>query len=303
MGMDLKGEVMEQDTRNIHALEVRIPIAQDFLKFITNVERYVGELPEYTNKKRLAFTNAVLKRLDEVKVPIGLKLYVTKFQNEIESARDAFQTGDIPFEDISFDSVKELKKITETLINALNTRITDLKENGVDLSYVRDETKAVEDTLQNVSKEMQRLARIKNKPYLVCKAPVVSVPHNAYFIMENLKRWFRISAIGGYPILHDQLVVGVNRSVTKQNSTETTLREVIKKLETRNGVKYIKIAAHGAFAAVAGRGIVWYWLMPEDSAELFRKCFRNYGAAGVVGTKTLGLQGIAIRDWGFADGS
>lgn len=303
MGMDLKGEVMEQDTRNIHALEVRVPIAQGFLKFVTNVERYVGELPEYTNKKRIAFTNAVLKRLDEVKVPIGLKLYVTKFQNEIESARDAFQTGDIPFEDISFDSVKELKKITETLIDSLNTRITDLKENGVDLSYVRDETKAVEETLQNVSKEMQRLARIKNKPYLVCKAPVVSVPHNAYFIMENLKRWFRISAIGGYPILHDQLVVGVNRSVTKQNSTETTLREVIKKLETRNGVKYIKIAAHGASAAVAGRGIVWYWLMPEDSAELFRKCFRNYGAAGVVGTKTLGLQGIAIRDWGFADGS
>ena len=121
--------------------------------------------------------------------------------------------------------------------------------------------------------------------------------------MENLKRWFRISAIGGYPILHDQLVVGVNRSVTKQSSTETTLREVIKKLETRKGVKYIKIAAHGASAAVAGRGIVWYWLMPEDSAELFRKCFRNYGAAGVVGTKTLGLQGIAVRDWGFADGS
>lgn len=303
MGMDLKGEVMEQDTRNIHALEVRVPIAQDFLKFVTNVERYVGELPEYTNKKRIAFTNAVLKRLDEVKVPIGLKLYVTKFQNEIESARDAFQTGDIPFEDISFDSVKELKKITETLIDSLNTRITDLKENGVDLSYVRDETKAVEDTLQNANKEMQRLARIKNKPYLVCKAPVIPVPHNAYFIMENLKRWFRISAIGGYPILHDQLVVGVNRSVTKQSSTETTLREVIKKLETRKGVKYIKIAAHGASAAVAGRGIVWYWLMPEDSAELFRKCFRNYGAAGVVGTKTLGLQGIAIRDWGFADGS
>lgn len=294
---------MEQDTRNLHALELRVPIAQDFLKFICNVERYVNELPKYSNKKRVAFTQAVLKRLTEIKTPIGLKTYVTEFQNEIESARDAFQTGDIPFEDISFNSVKELKKITETLIDSLNARITDLKENGVDLSYVRDETKAVEDTLQNANKEMQRLARIKNKPYLVCKAPVIPVPHNAYFIMENLKRWFRISAIGGYPILHDQLVVGVNRSVTKQSSTETTLREVIKKLETRKGVKYIKIAAHGASAAVAGRGIVWYWLMPEDSAELFRKCFRNYGAAGVVGTKTLGLQGIAVRDWGFADGS
>lgn len=294
---------MEQDTRNIHALEVRIPIAKDFLKFICNVERYVNELPGYTNKKRVAFTNAVLKRLNEVKVPIGLKVYVTKFQNEIESARDAFQVGDVALEDISFDSVQEVKKITQTLISSLNTRITDLKENGLDLSYVRDETNAVHDTLENASKEMQRLARIKNKPYLVCKAPVIPVPYNAYLIIESLRKSFRISAIGGYPILHDQLVVGVNRSVTKQNSTETTLKEVIKKLEARKGVKYVKIAAHGASAAVAGRGIIWYWLMSKEDAEKFRKCFRNYGAAGMVATKTLGLQGIAIRDWGFADGS
>ena len=294
---------MEQDTRNLHALELRVPIAQDFLKFICNVERYVNELPEYSNKKRVAFTQAVLKRLTEIKTPIGLKTYVTEFQNEIESARDAFTVGDIPLENISFDSLQKVKTITQTLIDSLNTRITDLKENGVDLSYVKDEANLVEATLKTANEEMQRLARIKDKPYLVCEAPVICVPHNAFFIIENAKKSFRVSIIGGYPILHDQLVVGVNRSVTKQNSTESTLKEVIKKLESKKGVKYIRIGAHGAPAAVSGRGIVWYWLMSEENAEKFRKCFRNYGAAGMVSTKTLGLQGIAIRDWGFADGS
>lgn len=303
MGMTLNGENMEQDTNKLHALELRVPVAQDFLKYVTNVEGYLKELPTWTNEKRYAFTCAVLKRLEEVKMPIGLKRHVTRFSNEFESARDAFKTGDVPLEEISFDSVREVKEVTQVLIDSLNTRIQDLKENGVDLSYVRDEARAVQTTLDTASQEMQRLARVKNKPYLVCRAPVMPVPHNAYFLIPQMQKSFRVSVICGYPILHDQLVVGINRSVVKQSSVEPTLREIVKKLEARKSVKYIQIVKHGVSSAIAGRGIVWFWLMPEDEADAFRKCFRNYGAAGMVGTKTLGLQGIAVRDWGFADGT
>lgn len=295
--------MMEQDTRKIHALEEKAHALQAFLNFLTNVDRYLGELPNYTVKKRLAFTQAVLQKLEERKIPIGLKSHVTNFQNEMQSARDAFQAGDVPLEEISFSSFEKLKDFTQRLFDTLKIKIEDLRKNGVDMSQVKDEINLTANTLKETSKEMIRLARIKNKPYLVCEAPIIPIPSNSYFIFENLGKNFRISRIQDYPILHEQLVVGINRGVTKLSSAEPTLREVIKKLESRKKTKFIQIASQGASSQIAGRGIVWYWLMPEEKAELFRKCFRNYGGVGTVGTKALGLQGIAIRSWGFADGS
>lgn len=296
--------MMEQEstpTSRLHTLETRLPTVEAFQTFLCNVDRYIQELPTYTNKKRIALMDAILNRINSVQIPIGLKTFADNFVNEVVSAKDGFE-NEIDIEEVDFEAFDRLKDMNSKLLNSIKMRIEDLKKNGDLKLHAHTEEKQVVDVLSKAKDELKRLKRATNKPWMICRAPVIPIPANAYFVLEKLHENFRTSVLCGCPILHDQLVIGINRGLSNLSNCEPLLNKLIAKLEARKKVKFIRPIRHGVSSESSGQGIVWYWVMPEDEADRFRGCFRSYGRGG-TGSKTLNLQGIALKDWGLADGS
>ena len=293
---------MDEGKKQLHKLETRLPQTQEFLTFLERVEGYIRQLDTYTPKKRVRFADAVLKKLESIKIPFGLKTPFIKFQNEMESARDAFLLGDVHISKISFEHFLSLKESTHNLIFKLNERIAEIKDQTSDINYLKEQEEVLRISLAHANAEMQKLRRIRNRPYLIARAPVMPIPGSAYFVFDKLKTYFRVSIICGYPILHDQLVVGINQNIV--HSVESTLNELIRTLESRKPVKYLRVVKNGVASKLSGKGVIWFWLMSEDDANRLRSCLRSYGTAKSSLTKeNMARQNISIRSWGFADGS
>lgn len=245
---------------------------------------------DYSHKKYLRLINAILNKLSQSKIPTGFKKSVTLIENEMYSIIDGINCG-IERSQLNPESFNKV-------IDLIDARLLDLKKftdacGDSNEVYKVEQQKHFEDTLKRTSQELQVLKAIGNKPYAILKAPVIAVPDNAFINFEFVSKNFKCTELGGYVVLHDQLVIGVNTKETKQKP-EAVLIQCIKNLERKTGNHYIVLLNRGITNHKVGSHALWYWIMECHDAENFRLSFTNLKRKSIIKT-------IAIRDWGFAN--
>ena len=235
---------------------------------------------------RTTAARKLLSKLDEVKAPVGFSNQFRQVRNEMVSFTEECSLR-------GKSSVSPVKGTRELLLSLKDeyakskASLASVKETVLSAEdrYLEDLQKRAAEIIRRTSKEKKKLESLKDKEYSIARIPVVPV-YQGYVSTERAARaGLKIESLGGYPLIHDQLVIGVSRAAladVKKGKTKALdfVKELIPILETAMGKKLYLVSDKGEPAL----GGVWYWV--ADSRTL-RSLQDN-----VIGkTKMLG--------WGF----
>ncbi|QRE00121.1 hypothetical protein [Burkholderia phage BCSR5] len=137
-----------------------------------------------------------------------------------------------------------------------------------------------------------KLPVVKEGGFAVSRAPVI--PSMA-LVPDRLKaKGFKVDNAGGYPIIHDQLVIGISRTYVSGPSDKLKSKnsspsfagadKIRKKLQKQLNTKLRFVSERAGMGA--GANAAWFWVMPD--VELDRLASVSPGKA------------VKIPSWGFA---
>lgn len=283
------------------ALELRSVKLRKLVAQSNKVILTLGDLYAGTKAAKLKSLTAALKTVEgmrELKVT-GARKHLDNCQNELVSLREGVFTGaKLKKADYELTACVAAKNQFAEMIGTTASRITKLKAENAGVSIT------AEDESQNVIirnlKESSKLPDISKKLFTVARAPVVVVTSTTGFVRKGqpsmfvdrnklANSGFKVEAIDGYAILHDQLVVGINPALIptgakgkKEFNTQHAFAEVLSNLKRTTKKNYSAVIS----ASHTYKGGVWFWVMTEAELNLFSKAFPG-------GHPTL-------NEWGFA---
>lgn len=175
-----------------------------------------------------------------------------------------------------------------------------------------DEKRSLTDVLNRsaetlLSFEKNRAAireRIKESGVVVTSAPVLALAAPDLDV-EKLKRvGFKAKSLEGYPVLQEQMVVGISVDVVLKRIPGRKMEEdgtpsKPSTPEQRNEIKdefletvFARFKARKLIQLgkeVSYEGTSWYWLVPADHVKLFKSCT----------TSPHTVTSLSVKSWGF----
>lgn len=259
---------------------------------------YLAEKPKQL--RALTTAQARLTELRALKVN-GTARLLDSCANEITSLKEGLFTGAV--------SARNKKELVLTTCSAMLANVSELikkaEQTRLLLASQDDEGNSVlaeeaeDEQLMNVIKRSSKLKDTlpklqKGKLYTVGRAPVVVVTDPggvqrrnkaASFVNIALleRSGFKVDNLDGYAILHNQMVIGVDKeNLPKGVTTRDVAAAVAKKMSG---------AAKKTFSFIMPksyeyRRLAWFWLMPEVELNQFAKAFPGGR--------------VKLNEWGFA---
>jgi len=203
------------DSENMKAkTEARVSELNTLITKIRKVEAYLAELyvlPRPRQLKRLAAAAGGLKELHATKLPVGAKKHIEACINEVTSLREGVYASNSRLDKqtlaltASVNARTELEAMVESAQHRLERVVAD---SSSELDMEEFYRKAA-DVIKKNAAESTKVAPIKDKPFLLARVPVV--PTDGSISAEKLPQLgFKSESLSGYPVIHNQLVLGIN---------------------------------------------------------------------------------------------
>jgi hypothetical protein len=270
--------IAKLETRAVKLKELKVKLDK------TNVslsKLYVVERDQQL--KKLSANLKKIKAILEEGAPIGVSKHLKACLNELTSLREGVYTGaELDEEGATVLTVAEAVTHVTQLIASNKKTIARTKAEMVgasvedDESYYADVTKVLAATQQ----QSQNLDGLKTRPFVVARAPVIPMAKSGLNPTKLQQQGFKTDNMAGYPVMHNQLVLGINKSMLELKDKEKSksiksdrvfaealkVKAVIEK-QTKQKLFFVDEKPHGA------SGGSWFWLMPEREINAFAKAF------------------------------
>jgi hypothetical protein len=291
-------EILAKAERRVASLkELKAQLADALVKVST---LYVASKPKQL--QRLTAALNTVTTIANSKPPVGVKNHLRAAQNELTSLREGVYIGAATSKKaLSLISCTEALAHVDSLIFLAESRFTSLKAAaGPDDQLWTEE---IENVIRQTSEDSKALQSLKNKDWVISRVPVIVVAKasnkaaTGYLSVDALKRvGLKVSSLGGYPVLHNQLVIGINprvfgmsaedkkkgKSIPREDwfKVADEVRKLIQK-QTKQKLQFVDEKAYGA------AGGAWFWVMPDREVDLFASAFpgkavklQNWGLGG-----------------------
>jgi hypothetical protein len=234
--------------------------------------------------KKLTSSLKKVKGIIDNKPPLGVQKHLRACVNELTSLREGVYTGAaVDKKTLSILACTKAVAHVETLITSNTKALKRLKagaEGAAEISAADEEQMYgdIAKVLQQTQKESKNINDLKERQFVVTRVPIIplsKLPLNP----EKLKaQGFKAEGLGGYPVMHNQLVLGINKSmlevrdISKAIKPETIL-EAAKKVKTlieKQTKQKLYFVDEKPYGAIGG---AWFWLMNERELSAFAKAF------------------------------
>jgi hypothetical protein len=244
---------MEQRVSNLdHVLQI--------LKLHVSSLKQIPVLARHKQLRALVTViDAVDSLTDEAKVQ-GVATPLRRVRNELVSVREAVYT-EVGLSDDTFrfkmyhealSTIEELKRTTQDRLH---------KKDQAD---PRDLSHAEEDVLRQASRFQLKFPKAGS--FIVTRAPII--PMLNVSAERLMQAGFKAESAGGYPIIHQQMVIGLSRDLLARESKKRPIDvadEVRRQVQKRihQPVKFVMERAG------TGRNIqgTWFWIMTDRELD------------------------------------
>jgi hypothetical protein len=236
---------------------------------------------------------------------LGIGTRFLHFQNAIQSHVELRASeGKRPSERSVNEMVLAVKRIADQSVELLEAHAKKMKVTSAEDDEEEDKpadttwTGLPEFELRKFNEKREDILRALHRHgYLLTKAPVALVTHPA-IQLEKAKKFFNIEALDGYPILHDQVVIGLDGSYIKTfmakraeskefNKVQDVFNHFADLVKEKYASKNYTVVGRSALWPRTGvQKVSWLWLMPQRDFNLLRSC--SFGS------------GLVIKNWGLA---
>lgn len=241
-----------------------------------------------------SITAGLVKSCKDVK----LKRRLSVFHNRTSSLSGGLRTLDYTTTDLvkyrakSLSSLRDIQESTTASKKKLGQLVSG--EEDIETAVDRQSSdgkmaalfKDYDMTMSRYSSHSSLIRSLHSKNFILSKAPIVPMS-NPPLIYDKLKDvGFEVGKIGGYAVLENQLVLGLNGAYLKLmredlRKTDKQTAEMLKsQIEQKSKRKYEMI-----FGLTKGVGN-WYWLLSESDLNRLNKT--SFGGH------------VNITNWGFA---
>ena len=288
------------DDLKIVKRELKLNRLNAYANFVGKARTAINNIQKLDHAKQGRLLQAVLKKLNIIEVPVGYKKLNASLINETKGLIDGYNDGftdqlvQTQFSSV-YATVKQHAQDVQDQIKSIQAGIEDFE------SEADKETTRI---LKQTSKQAEKLSKATKKKWMVVRASVIPVPNNAYINVQKLQRTFDCDNMNGYACMHKQLCLAVNKKYLREEGIKDIkkyVNELVDYLSSQKGTQLIPIVTKGMISNITGINVNWYWLMTKHEAENFRQAFTNLNSSDIH--KSMGVKGIAVRDWGFANAS
>jgi deoxyinosine 3'endonuclease (endonuclease V) len=258
---------------------------------------YVAEKPDQLKRLTLARKKIVL--IANSKPPIGVAKALRACVNELTSLREGVFVGTATDKKtLAIVACTEAVQHIDLLIDKNAKRIAEAKSITSAGSADPVFQEEIEHVIKKNAADASKLESLKGKQFVICRVPVVAVAKTTLDFQTVKLKGFKAEDIGGYPVIHNQLVIGINKTMLGLKKSELSeeglsiksipadkwakaAMEVLSLVRKQTKVKYQLVDARPYGYA----GGAWFWAMSDKDLSLFASAFPG--------------KAISMRSWGF----
>lgn len=253
-------------------------------------------MPIKKQQSRIALVLAKVEALASSPLPIGAKKHLHMCVNELRSIRDSVKGAHTPA-DATTLKMLTTSKVKEELLAMAASAEARLERIVADSSSSSDLEKfyknAEEVIKKNSSKSMPLMMQMREKAFVIARAPVV--PADGGLSAEKAALiGLDVESLGGYPVFNNQLVIGISpkallgpkaaevkseRAGKELHAEADRLRKLMQKKQNAR-LQFVSDRAYMEF------GGAWFWLMSDRDIDRLAKVSPG--------------NHIKITRWGFA---
>lgn len=268
---------------NLHAslAEVTASVSQLYL-----IKTEQGRL-----KKLTTAINKTKALMVEAKGVTGMKTPLTQCMNELVSLREGVFTNAATDKKTlsvlaSIEATDQVDKLLVVAKSRLETLASETDDD--DSEYLQKVSRIIKEN----NKESQKLEPLKTKPFAIARVPVI--PIGGFISSAKLNSLgIKAEEMSGYPVIHNQLVLGLNAKLLVKDAAtlkgdklkaklNAELMHIKKLVEHKTNTK-LQLVSQRPFPYQGG---TWYWLMPERELNTMAKAFPG--------------KAVKVSSWGFA---
>lgn len=220
--------------------EARVAQLGTLIGKVTKVQAYLAELyvlPKPRQLKRLTAAQIALRELHKEKLPTGAKRHIEACLNEVTSLREGVYSSNTKLDKqtLALTASTKARSELESMVEAANHRLEKVIADSSSELDMEEFYKKAADVIKKNASESKKIDNIVDKPWLMTRVPVV--PTDGSLVAEKLPGLgFKSESLSGYPVLHNQLVLGINPKHLASHSDESVQRiaEINKKLKDAN---------------------------------------------------------------------
>lgn len=223
------------DSENMKArTEARVKDINELITKVRKVEAHLVVLPTLTRArqlKRLESAATKLKEMHATRLPVGTKKHVESVLNEVLSLQEGVYSSNSPLDKtvLALTASANARADLEAMVESSKHRLERVMADSSDDIDMETFYRNVRDVIQRSNTESTKLANLANKPFIFTRVPVVPIDavkaggKLSSISTEKLpKLGFKSDSLAGYPVIHNQLVLGINPAYHRQGNDEVT---------------------------------------------------------------------------------
>lgn len=235
-------------------------------KLVCDIKKTFALLPTASRNRKISVITNFVERLDAIDKPRGFIKFSKYLRNELLSLKDGIKNGCVSNSEMrltTLDSISICDNTESDNPNSENfdTLLKEINESSFDL-----------------------LEKSKIEPVVIAKTSII--PIASFNESRLLREKFNITKIQGCIVLHNQVVIGINKSLmekTKWHNKKgvyhfsSIIQEIVDSLSESTGSKHILICPK-PYSFKNAMNVNWYWVMPMHEANKLVSTFKSsYG--------------------------
>lgn len=236
------------DSENVKAkTEARVTALNVVIGKLKKVEAYLSvlsTLPKPRQLKRLAEAARGLSELHATRLPIGAKRHVEACLNEVVSLREGVYVSSsvLDQQTLALTASAKARNELQAIVESAQHRLEKVMADSMSDSDMDEFYRKADAVIKKNAAEVHKLTPIADKPFVIVRVPVI--PMDGSISTERLPQLgFKSESLSGYPVIHNQLVLGINPKMMASHNPEMNdkFAEMSKKLKD-SGVDPLEIA-------------------------------------------------------------
>lgn len=236
-------------------------------KLVCDIKKTFALLPTASRNRKISVITNFVERLDAIDKPRGFIKFSKCLRNELLSLKDGIKNGCV--------SNSEMRL---TILDSIS--IGDSTEESDNPNSENFDT-----LLKEINeKSFDLLEKSKSEPVVIAKTSII--PIASFNESRLLREKFSITKIQGCVVLHNQVVIGINKSLmekTKWHNKKgvyrfsSIIQEIVDSISESTGSKHILICPK-SYSFKNAMNVNWYWVMPMHEANKLVSTFKSsYG--------------------------
>jgi hypothetical protein len=217
------------DSENLKAkTEARVSELNTLITKVAKVQAYLAELyvlPKPRQLKRLSAATTALRELHATKLPTGAKRHIEACLNEVISLREGVYSSNTKLDKqtLALTASTKAKDELQSMVESAQHRLEKVMADSSSEMDMEEFYNKAADVIKKNAGEVTKVTPIADKPWIVARVPVV--PSDGSLSAEKLPGLgFKSESLSGYPVIHNQLVLGVNPKYLASHSDDSVQR-------------------------------------------------------------------------------